>query len=495
MDNCSIFDLMALLICSVKDRIHEDIDSVTEDSQNNTIAIINAYLNSTISEFDKKSHDKILLNSDTINDIVSWCKSKNDYFLTRCLICRLDSIINLDNVIRDFDFNIRDLRTSIDIENFETNSDNSGLFRALNSNCDETGIIILPLVRARGAYVTYDDGKEKERKNSSYWHDDINFRLKNSYFIIAEDIGDYKVYNAIISLPESRKEKSTIDIGFAPILNTELSKLFNIRKYTRRDDAGNIMSFFSVDDLYYKELINQRFKNCLGLATENDIDILVAPEMLGTDELTSTPFKNLNSIYESNNVNPFLILPPTYWNNNKNVLSVFTNSGVKIGEQQKQYRFDYHGYKEDLLEPRKEILIVHIDGWGRLAFPICKDFLQEEYSRILVVKLKASILIIPSFSFGVASFESSVLNGLSYGACNIWLNSCSALQDSKTAADYVGVASLPIISEQSPRTRIKRKCGGKCSKTCLFKVSIPINCVNGDLHDDQNISYEHIYKE
>ena len=111
----------------------------------------------------------------------------------------------------------------------------------------------------------------------------------------------------------------------------------------------------------------------------------------------------------------------------------YSKTGEMVGEQCKQNSFEFNDkgthYEEDLRDIPKEILLIHVPGWGRISFLICVDFLVTDYRDLLVKELRSNLILCPSYSSRTAQFLNSAGSMREFGVKFIWLNSCSALKN------------------------------------------------------------------
>ena len=132
---------------------------------------------------------------------------------------------------------------------------------------------------------------------------------------------------------------------------------------------------------------------------------------------------------------------------------------------------------------------MHWPGIGRLVVPICKDFLISPYRDILLRELKATVLLIPSYSFGSTQFMLSMLETMQYGCYAVWLNTCSAFFDKEQTPKIIGAAENPFRSKGKPIVTMLPTCNMKCGKdcdTCLFLIRIT-------LEPDRSVTCKHIF--
>lgn len=474
--NNLIFDTIAVLIrLSITLLDDGNVEIIQDDKEVVEIA------KEILSSVDK--NDDI---SQKYTDIIKECENRKDYYFVRAVICLLDLSVDLLDAINNYDFNT-----------MKISPEKGKSFKGLNSNIDETGIVILPKVKMLKALSKHANanGEYLPRKNANDWLEDINTRLQYVYYVKMSEIEPYKIKNYLFASPVEQEDKDFIRIGMSPILNQKSDELFDINYYYGKTPDGlHQTQLFGIRNILCKELINKKTKLAFKRACAEKCDIFISPEMLGNDELSYTDDKISDSFRPklSNGFQtPFLTLPPTQWIHQKNVLTLFDKNGEKIGEQHKQNRFKYNhdntDWYEDLQASNKEIILIHIEGWGRFAFPICVDFLNEHYRSILTKQLKATFLLCPSFSDGTYNFDLSAANDSEFEVRTIWVNSCSA---HKHSVDCVGEVSVPTCLDRSRRTKIERECNGACTDICLFVVDIPKDCND----EKREVKVRHIHE-
>lgn len=413
---------------------------------------------------EKKDFD---ITEESYNDVIDFCKKENDFFFYRSVLCQLDSRIDMGSLILKYDFNKINDGVS------------QRIFNSLNSNYQEVNVTVIPNVSSlpNTFYVIENSNyKDKEYENANYWFDNLNNHFNNIICIPNELLKGYKVNNVIIDLFKDRKRDS-ITIGVTPICNIPLNELMDVYEYC---DEQNGTTHFKIQKYYKSKELTDMFLKSLFLAKRSKVDIFMGPEMLGSNTLCEENDLGFNLLLQDEDGHaPYLIITPSFWNNGRNFISVYLNSGELIGKQYKQNGFELkvenNRYKEDLVDVPKEILLIHVPGWGRLSFPICVDFLVAEYREILSRQLKSSIILCPSYTSGTVQFGNAAGTVRDFGSRFIWLNSCSALIKHSTNPKNIGVVTVPITCPDElgePAKTINPICNGNCSKCCLFTINI-----------------------
>lgn len=437
--------------------------------------------------------DTIRFTKERCRDIIDICEKSDNPYFTFIVLCQLDSVVISSVLAHDY--------------NFQSQSAAAKHFTALNGNYQETHTYILPKFPSAETLTT-GTGKSgspmtRTRNGFDRFSDPLNNSLQNIYCVpIDETLQQYTLRNVVL-MPKSNGS-NVFKIAFSPICNFPQKDILSfdyVPNPQNEDEPPDKPLYFENVKIKSAEEITKRCVQSLEKACMNNADMSVFTEMFGTDDLCDTDEVGFNQIYRSlcdayDDRTPLVILPPTRWRNCTNILSPFFQTGEKIGEQPKQYPFSLEGpkghYQENLQNTKQEILIIHIFGIGRFAFPICIDLLHDDYIEMLISTLKVNWLICPSFSPGTRDFESKIklCNGL--GTRCIWVNSCSALNGVPEPPDYIGLVATPVISSESTVKRITPQCNHACRGGCLFMLSIPLNCAGDSSHEDLLPQIEHL---
>lgn len=360
-------------------------------------------------------------------------------------------------------------------------------FSCLNDNFMECGIYLMPRVlcgwehQNRDAYSSYS----------------IFYYLRNFYYFHQNDVRDFTVENILMPKKLFRRaiRKGEFQVMVSSVTCEQVVE--TTKPYTR---SGS--QFISIEpmELGKEKRIKKKVLEVVELAARQEVDMLIFPEMLGTENIVEKIAHTLDEREDiPDNTFPVLTMCPTIWKEHRNFCRVLNDMGAAICEQQKHYGVDLpdhicrdhngglkknkgqkrHYVKEDIKSNQK-IYILHCYGIGRLAVAICKDFIMTAYLRMLVEKLKVSLIVVPSFTCNDYQFERMIPK---YGIldCNvIWLNTCSArwLNDEGKMAAAVTRAFLPSqkgVDEQ--QKGIKDFCGNeyKCKEKCIHTYRIRLN--------------------
>lgn len=340
------------------------------------------------------------------------------------------------------------------------------VFHGLNNNVDECRLYLLPRTMCRWEHKNRD----------AYTSYSIYYYLRNFYYIRVKDMEGYAARH--ILMPKSffnmALKRGEFRIAVSPGID---KKVVEVTEIYERDNSCYI-SVKPMTDFVEKEL-QEIMPITLKKAAEKEADILLFPEMLGSDKIISCLSEELygrNALPD--NGFPKLTVCPTVWKNHRNSCAVLDEMGEAIFEQCKHHGVDMKRprAKEDI-ETDRCIYILHCYGIGRIAVAICKDFLITKYLRILAEVLKVNLLLVPSFTSGDYQFESLSFKYPELDWCVIWVNACSSrwLNERGTQSAHVFMAYMAgrqgIITEKISMDDL---CGGeeRCCQGCTHVYRI-----------------------
>lgn len=422
-----------------------------------------------------------------LKDFKDW-PFRNEFVCVFHLLCSIDRCMGWEAILHS---------------HYITDSQGEGAatpyITALNQNAEETGCRIIPRVPTiHDSTAPAEEGGPAgpEKHWGSEWDVGINQELKNTYYTEAGDLfvrGEPFQVRHVFFPDLSMEGKASLRVGLSPVLCDE-----PLNPHYYEENVGGLnRKRFSVLGLTEENRVRSRIEASLYEAGKNDVDVMLFPEMLGNRSML-TPENGYSAVLEAAAARmsedqlavPRLILAPTWWHDNKNELYVFNNRRQPLLRQEKQYPFSLGKHKEDLREPDRTVVVLHIPYLGRMAFPICKDFLIEDYTDMLVKKLRVTFLFCPSYSPSSAQFELGLPAHRPYGCCVIWLNCCSAHNYySKEHGIPKCVGGIAYPSRGTTPTLFGPQCGGACgddSAACLFLVKISLD------RDHPYVEYDHV---
>ena len=269
----SIFDLIAILYAAILEfKDVEPHNSISKEKSDALEKEAKDLVYSKISSEKKKFDTKMRVNSRAISDIIDICKAKNDYLFYRSVLCQLDMLIDIDAIVSERDFNKYDDKLA------------AKTFESLNSNHVDTSVIIIPKVSApKDTLSIQKDGvtTDKEYRNAYYWYDNLNEHFENVICIPKDALKGYRINNVIIDFFKDRKQEKII-VGVTPLCNDSLNEIMDVYEYL---DEQSGIQHFKVNAYRNPADLTEKFLQVLSLSKENNVDILIGPEMLGTIDL------------------------------------------------------------------------------------------------------------------------------------------------------------------------------------------------------------------
>ena len=368
---------------------------------------------------------------------------------------------------------------------------------ALNTNAEETGIVIHPKYPVSHARVLYDQWTDRSFSVRGI-QQGLNARLSHLIYFPAAFEGrsgesySYQVYSLI--MPERRTIKPgenragihTTKIGFTPIsdddtlLVTEQIPAEKMTHTIRQIPYEGI----AVKAIRDPEKIEKRFERAFYEACKHDLDVFCSVEMLCTNkmkEVTGGQSDYLKDLIRKAKLEglsvPRLILMPTRWEDKSNYLLIFDENGTLLGKQYKRtpYVDEKNGRVEalDLSKATNEIYLIHLKNRQRIAVVICAEFLANlEYVRdFLCGWLCVTMILVPSYSKGEQDFVASLPIYNNYGVSVVWGDCCGAVKTQEGGKRIIGgcsYAGTDKINRLGDWVDCQFNCRGK--PYCLFKL-------------------------
>lgn len=427
--------------------------------------------------------------SQTSDAIIEQCKKFPFDVLYKILLV-LDNYFTWEQISEEFDEEVR--------------------FQALNTNIEETGLRILPNIPSPR---TEFEGRVRQTADS--FSESLNSDFRNCYYIEEKNLQingiQYELENVIYQVEHRNRNREQLLVAYSPLTSLQMEDVLKINCFSREDEHGLAHNFFSIDELKEEKLCVEAYKNLYHRACAMDADIVMGPEMLCPQSLYEVDDFGYNTYLhqwskEKRKLHeraPALILTPSFWKDGRNTVRAFDRRGKLLLEQDKQCPFTYskkitdtgkEKYQENLENRIYRVVILHIPYWGRIAFPICKDFLTPAYQDLLIRVLHATLILCPSYSVGSANFELALSAGVQFQATTLWGNSCSALYPCENTG-YTGAIRLPNIGHEALTVRFELECEGKCSEKCAFLIQVPLNCAGESRRQDIGAKCTHLLND
>lgn len=463
----SVFNLIAKLISLALGKKIDFPDSPSQTEANNINSFVERLLAKYINIDEDTLTERFDLSSAAADEIYNAVKDKSFYYI-RVLLTRLDNLLDRDQIY-----------TSVKYDSLINFGAEKYKFTSLNDNFKETGIYVLPVI------PTVKTSRRIGNRNlvrRALISPGLKGELKNIYYVEIVALKGFKITNLVYDC--KLKDDKFLTVVATPLFDCDANKLIALTEY--EDKEGEIVAnYFSLDKVDAQS-VNRAFeKVLLSCAEEKDVDIIMGPEFVGTKEFNETDELGFNkNIRQLENEAASIIIPPTYYSNRKNVLSVYSRTGEKLGEQHKQVPFIKNGYNEDLRNREKRIFILYVKGIGKICFPVCKDFLFEDYAEIIIKELKPDLILCPSFSQSASSFNGVVGNATSHDCKVIWINCCAGFANKNQNDAFVGFSAGNYIPADKSVTYCQCKNSGQCAG-CYFKIKIPLNAASERFYTDK----------
>jgi len=484
--NTEYFNMISELIqfvISFDDYEHDESISPTDSDRYSKQA--EELINKNLGKYDMG--DKLRVTEAGKHAIINSCKEKSSLFFTNALISKLDAFINIDDFVNGYN--------AYNVPCFE-----EAEFFSLNDNYSDTGIVVLPLVsrtRTSVSYITYSGKKRNHiRQTALSLKNRLTNCLQNIFFVEYSKIKKHIIKNIVLKIPDAVTKKGYIDIAASPYCCRPLSDVLSINYY-EQSNGEETHGKFIIEKIINSDEIKEVFLKVFKYSQDNNIDVILGPEILCTEELFAEKSGAYNNLIIENtiNSNPYLIIPGSYWSDNMNRAPIYYTGGRCVGIQQKHRRFkqkkDDKNYTEDLNKSSEyEILLIHIPGWGRISVLICKDFIDPNIRTLLVEELQATLILCPSFSPSMSSFENAEQSLAEYDASAVIVNSCTALSESKADIDFAGEVFTPTVSSIGGKCRLNRECNGICESGCVFKIRLPLDRKGESDYEERGAEFE-----
>ena len=376
--------------------------------------------------------------------------SKNDFFAIVALVQILDE----------------SLASLLKVKIAEFQEDDFSV--VLNTNRETTGIGLLP----RCSCIW----ERKHRLSHSYNRMD-NF-LFNMLLMENSILGELidKHFFIKSNLFTDFSKKKALKIAATPL---RLEREFDVQPYD--EDKVQYFKISYTKDSFKSD--NELIWSKIITAAQNKSDIIVFPEMLGNPDMVGFITRKLKELSpEERKSIPSLIILPSFWEKNRNTVTILDKYGELICRQSKQNPFRVEqngtGYLEGILSSLV-VNIFHFEGIGRIAILICKDFLTTKYMEQLMRCFKLTLIIVPSFSTGSYDFRQS-FDLCAHDDCNVvWINTCAALEKGKESNfKNIGYVRKRISRNDDEAQRLSRMpiCegafSGRCVHDCLYYETI-----------------------
>lgn len=331
----------------------------------------------------------------------------------------------------------------------------------MNKNWKETGIEIYP----RTVPLWKLDKSERNRRRI------LNSYLTNYIVVRKQDVLPFQL--DVFYWNDTGLLKKT-ESGWE--FSVALSPAMNYAELATKNGETQEGHTIAVEGLKNEEVVTKRILDIFDQLFSKQYSMIVFTEGLGSERLVDA-IKERMSIYPNYYT---IVVLPTICKDNINRLIVLGPGGVTCLQHDKAAPFILSG--KDGIERREQlkydnhIPVLITQELGMVAFPICAEFIDPDYYRVMVEDAMINTIICPSLSPGIQAFKETVEKGKALKLLQLYINTCSAKAVSRKEQDVpepLGMVQLPYSEQCTPLCETERICNNTCSKTvCYFDIKI-----------------------
>ena len=354
-------------------------------------------------------------------------------------------------------------------------------FLCLNTNYESTGIYILPRVSS-----ILEGKNQLEMQEKMFAH--IIYIKASQLIVGGEKYTIENIYPQADTITAVQNYEK-LRIVVSPLTHGDV---LDVNEVCTKSGSG-----FEIRGLKAPQNVENRVKKIINLACERKADIVLFPEMLGTDFMGTKEFWKAISNSQTNM--PMITVLPSIWHEGKNELCAFDSAGLQLFTQQKQFPYyhnknneeynvpAYRSYlKEAIYDMDRKINIFHWEGIGRIVTVICRDFITPDYRDMIIKIFQPTILLISSFSNGDKPFIDGMFSTAPYNCCCVWINACAAKRTIKADAGNfeishkinggVFIPSTPGSGRIPTVFKLGCECMNEtlCKGPCLYTIDLPL---------------------
>lgn len=280
------------------------------------------------------------------------------------------------------------------------------------------------------------------------------------------------------------RDKQTLSFAVFPLLNTDFSEYFQLNKF-----RAEKIAYFEINGMYKgkDKTLKQRYDKILSQCNSDDIDFLIFPEMLITENILD----NLKKKYKNKNLLAFW---GSFWKDMTNRCVVTGPGGQALLSYDKKIGFDLKDkivYSEHLMQKIKKIpyTVLDIESLGRVGVCICRDLTYQEVYNLHAC-LETNFLIVPAFSESMDIYTGAE-ELAKKGKCIVILaNACSAFYNKHKDKTRNELGFLVAPAKEGNSRSVYKKtygnnlCRNKCKSLCngiLFSVNFVKEMENNGL--------------
>lgn len=292
--------------------------------------------------------------------------------------------------------------------------------------------------------------------------------FKNLYFVDISAFGqaEYRIENYYFEKIPNSEER--IDICFIP---------YPFDKNIQQEISGGTVEErkeLSVRD----EVFIKRVKAFVNSKTEHDSTptVIFAPEMVGSSLVDS----ELQKIIEKNK-DIISVVAPSYHQldkdnfiRNKSTLFITEDRTTRIASVTKYRPADVKGVNEKITSNLISLVVIHINGFGKVLFLICRDFLTETMKRIINTIVPDAI-VVQCYSPTLRDFEDKIRQICELNNSVVIGNACSSYQLDDERCHSVVIAGSRNKQRSGETFNVQRSDKEVCTD-CISNCLYNENC-------------------
>lgn len=238
-------------------------------------------------------------------------------------------------------------------------------------------------------------------------------------------------------------------------------------------EAGsNLLSIQYFEETKQKHFAD-RARKALMEAIKYECDIFVLPEYCSSEAVLTEIENTLYEVSSKGFHTPDLTFAGSTWtDDDNNVMSVLTNTGMTIGQYYKFAPYvDKNGVRsENLRNPGMVSTLFCIENVGLVLPAICRDVIDNNCTRDLVKLFTPLLVVIPAYSTSVNSFKTPMEEmAKEYYSNSVMIDYCACrTDDDDIGLCYVVRKDKTVSGCSNKVVQRKSNCSISCDDCCLF---------------------------
>ena len=340
------------------------------------------------------------------------------------LISLLDSTMDLSINFKSF---IADKKCRVVSEDDDYLSDSFYAFDALNYNTKDDFGLVLPCV-----FCEWEKHSDRSLETVAFMP--LALVLKNYLWVPSNS--DWKVKNLFTDM-------KSVGIGSElisdmPPLKIISSPITNRSPFYAELNKVDREFYIHYQDIY-NEIMLSRMKKVIEYSIRECADIVVFPEMMGTEYCISSCKDYIGGVASIKRPKLYILPSREYCKDGQwyNTVDILDEEGDCIFKYNKQHPFLYDHkesgkkkvtYKEPIV-PDNNVCVIHVSGIGRIGIIICSDIFKDGYLQWLINNFKLTLLLYPVYSHGKDLLVRNLSIAHTFSCDVLMCNTCAAWEN------------------------------------------------------------------